>query len=80
MAFIWDYDVETLKKTESGRRLILERQINYGPGKGKKIRLSGVKKQWSKLNLFRLQKRLLELLIWGRYRFSAKSNKSFWVK
>lgn len=80
MAHIWDYDIKELKKTKSGRLLILERQINYGSGKGEKIKLSEVKKNWNKLHLFRLQKRLLELLIWGKYKSSPKSNKSFWVK
>lgn len=78
MVHIWDYDINELKKTESGRRLILERMINYGPD-GEKIKLSEVKKYWSKLNLFSLQKRLLELLIWGKYRSSRKSKKSFWM-
>ncbi len=79
MAFIWDYDINELKKTESGRRLILERMINYGPD-GKKIKLSEVKKHWDKLELFPIRKRLLELLIWGKYKSSPKNNKSFWLK
>ena len=79
MVLIWDYDIEELKKTESGRLLILERMINYGPGEGEKINLSEVKKNWDKLNLFTLQKRLLELLIWGKYRSSLKSKRSFWM-
>ncbi len=62
--FLWDYDRKTLEKTPSGRLLILERLINYGPGK-EKIKLAEVKKNWDKLQLFPLQKRLLELLIWG---------------
>lgn len=37
MPFIWDYDIKELKKTKSGRLLILERMINYGPDKGEKI-------------------------------------------
>lgn len=80
MAAIWDYDVNELKKTEKGRQLILERMINYGPGKGERIRLSLVKKYWDKLNLFPIRKRLLELLIWGKYKSSQKNNKSFWMK
>ncbi len=66
MPFIWDYDISELKKTKSGRLLILERTINYGPDKGEKISLSEVKKNWSKLHLDPLKKRLMELLIWGK--------------
>lgn len=77
---VWDYDVNTLKRSKKGRLLLLERSINYGPEKGEKISLSEVKKNWDKLDLFKLQKRLLELLIWGKYSSSQKSNKSFWMK
>lgn len=66
MAKIWDYDVNELRKTESGRLLILERMINYGPDKGEKINLKEVKENWDKLNLFPDAKRLLEFLIWGK--------------
>jgi len=66
VAFIWDYDKEDLKKTETGRILLLERMINYGPEKGEKISLSKVKKYWNKINLFPNNKRLMELLIWGK--------------
>lgn len=65
MVYIWDYDIEELKKTESGRRLILERMINYGPGE-EKIDLKQVEKNWEKLNLNKYPKRLMELLIWGK--------------
>ena len=75
----WDYDINKLKKTEKGRILLLQRMINYGPDKGKKIKLSEVKKYWSKLRLFKLQKRLFELLIWGKYQSSTKNKKSFWM-
>ncbi len=77
--FLWDYDKKTLQKSTSGRILILERMINYGPGK-EKIKLSEVKKYWDKLDLFPIRKRLLELLIWGKYKSSLKNNKSFWLK
>lgn len=77
--FLWDYDKKVLEKSEKGRILLLERMINYGPGK-EKIKLSDVKKYWDKLELFRLQRRLLELLIWGKYTSSAKSKRSFWMK
>lgn len=80
MAPVWDYDPEELKKTEQGRILLLERMINYGPGKGRKIRLAEVKKYWDKLHLFTLQKRLFELLLWGKYQSSPSSSKSFWMK
>lgn len=79
MAYIWDYDIDELKKTESGRILILERKINYGPGK-EKIKLSLVKKYWNKLNLWQTRRLLLELLIWGKYQSSPKIKKSFWMK
>lgn len=82
MALIWDYDINELKKTESGRLLILERMINYGPDKGEKIKLSEVKENWDKLksNLFQSQRLLMELLIWGKYQSSPKSRKLFWVR
>lgn len=78
MVYLWDYDEKELKKTEKGRIFILERMINYGPGK-KKIKLADVKKYWDKLHLFSLRKRLMELLIWGKYQSSQKSKKSFWM-
>lgn len=79
MVFIWDYDVNELKKTEAGRILILERMINYGPGK-EKIKLSDVKKYWDKLNLLPQAKRLMELLIWKKYQYSPRSKKTFWMR
>lgn len=63
--FLWDYDRKKLEKTEQGRLKILERMINYGPG-DEKIKLSEVKKNWDKLQLFPTRKRLFELLIWGK--------------
>jgi hypothetical protein len=82
MANIWDYDEKELKKTKSGKLLILERQINYGFARGdkEKIDLNEVKKNWDKLNLFPPQRRLMELLIWGHYRSSPKNKKSFWMR
>ncbi|MDO8461162.1 MAG: hypothetical protein Q7S38_01825 [bacterium] len=77
--YLWDYDRKTLEKSKKGRLFILERMINYGPA-GIKIKLSEVKKHWEELHLFALQKRLFELLIWGKYRSSPKSRKSFWMK
>ena len=65
MALIWDYNIEELKKTKSGRLLVLERMINYGPG-DEKIKLSEVKKNWDKLHLDPLKRRLMELLIWDK--------------
>lgn len=75
---IWDYDIKELKKTKEGRSLILERMINYGPG-GEKINLKKVKKNWSRLNLHPLARRLCELLIWGKYQSLPKDKKSFWA-
>ena len=80
MNYLWDYDRKTLEKTERGRIFILERMINYGPGKNEKIKLALVKKYWDKLDLFTLQKRLFELLIWGKYISSPKSKKLFWMQ
>ncbi len=77
---IWDYDKKTLEKTEQGRILILERMINYGPEKGEKIKLLDVKKYWDKLELFPIRKRLLELLIWGKYLSLPRNKTSFWLK
>jgi hypothetical protein len=79
MKSLWDYDKKTLEKSEQGKIFILERMINYGPGK-EKIKLSDVKKYWNKLKLFSLQKRLLELIIWGKYSSLTESKKSFWMK
>lgn len=66
--WLWDYDVNKLKKTKSGRLLILERQINYGisSSDNEKIDLKEVKKNWNELILDPLKKRLMKLLIWGK--------------
>ncbi len=81
MALLWDYDEKELQKTESGRIKILERLINYGPTKKReKIKLSLVKKYWDRLDLYWPQKRMLELLIWGKYRSSLKNKDSFSIK
>lgn len=80
MANMWDYDKKELKKTEKGRIFILERMINYGPDEGEKIKLADVKKYWDKLELFSIRKRLLELLIWGKYKSSIKNKTSFWLR
>jgi len=66
MAFIWDYNREELGKTEAGRILLLERMVNFGPEEGEKIPLTEVKKYWNKITLFPNNKRLMELLIWGK--------------
>lgn len=68
MPFLWDYDIEEVKKSKSERAKIflLERQINYGVEKGEKIKLSKVKKYWDKLQLFPRKRRLFEYLIWGK--------------
>ena len=79
MVYLWDYDEQELEKTEEGRIKILERMINYGPGK-KKIKLSLVKKYWDKLDLYPQAKRLMELLIWGKYITSHESKSSFSIK
>ncbi len=79
MTHLWDYDRKELEKTEKGRIFILERMINYGPG-NKKIKLADVKKYWNQLDLYTPQRRLLELLIWGRYISSRPNKKSFSIK
>jgi hypothetical protein len=76
---IWDYDEKELEKTEQGRIRILERMINFGPGK-KKIKLIEVKKYWDKLHLFHLQKRLFEILLWEKYNFTQKDRNSSLMK
>lgn len=63
---MWDYDINKLRKTKSGRLMILERMLNYGPDEGEKIKLSEVKKNWNKLNLFPSRKRFFEFLIQGK--------------
>ncbi len=78
--YLWDYDYDKLKKTEQGRIKILERMINYGPGEGEKIPLSQVKKYWDKLDLYTNNKRLMELLIWGKYRTSRPNKPVFSIK
>lgn len=68
MPFLWDYDIEELKKSKSPRAkiLLLERQINYGVFGDEKIKLSEVKKYWDKLNVEPKRRRLFEFLIWNR--------------
>lgn len=63
--FLWDYDRKTLLKSKQGKVLLLERSINYGPGK-EKIKISEVRKNWRGLKLLPLRKRLLELFLWGK--------------
>ena len=78
--YLGDFDEKELEKTEKGRIFILERKINYGSPPGEKIKLDEVKKYWDKLELFPLRKRLLELLIWGKYISLPKNSNSFWMK
>lgn len=79
MAHIWEYDINELKKSEDGRRLILERQINYGIDweHGERIKLSEVKKHWNELDISSKSRQLFALLIWGKYLPSQKIKKSF---
>ncbi len=62
--FLWDYNRKTLQKSKAGKVLLVERMINYGPGK-EKIKLAEVKKHWNQLHLLPLRKRLFELL-WNK--------------
>ncbi len=57
---------------------MLERLINYGPGKTK-LDLHFIKYNWDQLHIYRLPKRLLELLIWGKYQSSPEIKKSYWM-
>lgn len=63
MKAVWDYDPEVLKKTEKGRILLLERQINYGPEPGQKISLELVRNYWKSMNILPRRKKLLELFL-----------------
>jgi hypothetical protein len=67
MTYLWDYDKKELEKSEKGRMLTLERQINYGfyLTDKVKIKLSEVKKYWNKLNLEPSRRKLFKLLLWG---------------
>lgn len=68
MVMLWDYNRKELEKSEQGRILLLERQINYGVylSDKEKIKLSDVKKYWNKLNLEPNRARLFKLLLWGK--------------
>ena len=68
MVFIWDYDINELKKTKQGRLLILERMINFGPSEGEKIPLKEVEKNWDILKdrLEPRRRRLFEFLLWEK--------------
>ena len=68
MDHVWDYDVKKIKKSSRGRLMLLERKINYGvyPSDEDKIKLAEVKRNWKKLSIDPLRKRLFELLIWGK--------------
>ena len=67
MRGIWDYNPKELQKTKSGKRLLLERLINYGVYRKdkKKIPLQKVKEEWNHLSLEPKRKRFLKRLIWG---------------
>lgn len=66
MVFIWDYDKKELNRTEAGRILILERQINNGVYRNdkEKIPLEDVKKYWDKLNIEPRRRHFLQFLLW----------------
>lgn len=65
---VWDYDRKELEKSEKGKILLVERQINYGfyLSDKVKIKLSEVKKYWNKLNLEPSRQKLFKLLLWGK--------------
>lgn len=68
MVFVWDYDINELKKSEKGRLLLLERQIDGGVylSDKEKISLKEVKKNWDHLQIDSAKRRLLEMLIWKK--------------
>ena len=68
MAYLWDYNEKELEKSEQGRILLLERQINYGVYMSDKIKikLSDVKKYWNKLKLEPSRRKLFNLLLWEK--------------
>lgn len=68
MVFVWDYDIEKLKKSKRGRLLLLERQINGGVylSDKEKLPLQEVKKNWNKLQIDPAKRRLLKMLIWKK--------------
>lgn len=68
MPYLWDYDINEIKKSKSERAKIflLERQINYGLFRGEKVALAKIKKYWNKLNIEPKRRRLFEFLIWGK--------------
>lgn len=78
--YLWDYDYDKLNKTENGRIKILERMINYGPGKNEKIPLKLVRKYWDKLDMYPRRKLLLELLIWGKNLSLQHTRQNFSIK
>lgn len=68
MTHLWDYEEETLKKSNRGRLLLLERKINYGiyAGDKEKLDLQRIKKNWRNLKIEPKRRRFLKLLIWGK--------------
>lgn len=62
---LWDYSKKELQKSKNGKILLLERMINFGPGK-EKISLFKVKKYWKQLHLLPLRKRFFELILWEK--------------
>jgi len=80
MQSLWDYDEKELQKTEEGRIFMLERMINYGPGRNHKIKLELVKKYWDRLNLEELASRFFELAIWNKSPSLPTNKRSFWTK
>ena len=64
---MWDHRKSEVKKSKAGKRLLLERLINYGVYRKdkKKIPLAAVKKNWNLLVLEPKRKKLFKRLIWG---------------
>jgi len=65
MVFVWDYDIEKLKKSKRGRLLLLERWINGGVylSDKKKIPLNQIKKNWNKLQIDPAKRQLLKMIM-----------------
>lgn len=75
MIHLWDFNKKDIQHTKSGKKLLLERAINYGTQGKKIIRLRDVKKYWHTLKLYPKQRKLFSLLIWGKYTSSPKTKK-----
>jgi len=65
---IWDYDKKAVQKSKTGKKMLLERLINFGIYRTdkKKIRLRDVKRYWYDLALEPKRRRVLSFFLWGK--------------